>query len=123
MPGATASSATGTVASSPAAAAAWINLGAAQTGQAIAVDASSLNEAGNFRSGWFRLTNPGQSRSAASYLLRVDCAARTINSMAVKKFGPSGAETENRNFGPGGEGVTAIESGTVMEIAYLALCT
>jgi hypothetical protein len=107
----------------PATAAAWINLGAAQSGQAISVDASSLGETGSFRSGWFRLTNPGETKGSTSYLLRVDCAARTINSMAMRRYGPNGAPTASRDFGPNGEGATAIERGTVMEIAFLALCT
>ena len=102
----------------------WVNLGAAPTGQSIAVDASSLSEDGSYRSGWFRLTNPGAAaRSGSSYLLRVDCTARTINSMGVRKYGSNGAITEERDFGPNGEGAAAVESGTVMQIAYLALCT
>jgi hypothetical protein len=102
----------------------WVNLGAAPTGQAIAVDATSLREEGAYRSGWFRLTNPGASgRSATAYSLRVDCAARTINPMAIRKFGPTGAVTEERDYGPSGEGALKVEGGTVMEIAYLALCT
>lgn len=106
------------------AAATWVNLGAAATGQSIAVDASSLSEEGSYRSGWFRLTNPGAAgRSASSFRLQVDCAARTINSMAVRKYGSNGAITEERDFGPGGEGAAAVEAGTVMQIAYLALCT
>lgn len=104
-------------------AARWVNLGAAQSGQSIAVDASSLAEEGNFRSGWFRLTNPGETRSNAAYLLRVDCGAKTINSMAVRKPGASGGAIEEKSFGPNGEGAAAVESGTVMQIAYLALCT
>lgn len=105
------------------AATAWINLGAAPTGQTISVDASSLSGSGTMRSGWFRLANPGQGRGNVAYLLRVDCSARTINSMAIRKFDGAGAVTESRDFGPGGEGMAKIESGTVMEIAYLALCT
>ena len=104
-------------------AATWVNLGAAQSGQSIAVDASSLAEEGGYRSGWFRLTNPGEQRGNSSYLLRVDCSAKTINSMAVRKYGANGAVSEERSFGPGGEGAAAIENGTVMQIAYLALCT
>lgn len=104
-------------------AAAWVNLGAAQSGQSIAVDASSLAEDGAYRSGWFRLTNPGEQRGSSSYLLRVDCAAKTINSMAVRKYGANGAMAEERSFGPNGEGAARVEDGTVMQIAYLALCT
>jgi hypothetical protein len=112
------------VASAKPAAATWVNLGAAATGQSIAVDASSLSEEGSYRSGWFRLTDPGAAaRSASSYLLRVDCAARTINSMSVRKYDPAGTVAEQRDFGLNGEGAAAVESGTVMQIAYLALCT
>jgi hypothetical protein len=102
----------------------WVNLGAAPTGQSISVDASTLNEEGSYRSGWFRLTNPGATaRSASSYRLQVDCTAKTINSMAVRKYGANGAVTEERDFGPSGEGAAAVEAGTVMQIAYFALCT
>lgn len=101
----------------------WVNLGAAQSGQSIAVDASSLAEEGPYRSGWFRLTNPGEQRGNASYLLRVDCAAKTINSMAVRKQAANGAIAEEKSFGPAGEGAAPVENGTVMQIAYLALCT
>jgi len=106
-----------------ASAAAWINLGAAPTGQAISVDASSLSGSGDSRSGWFRLTNPDGGRGNTAYLLRVDCAARTINSMAIRKYDAAGAVTDSRDFGSAGEGAVPIESGTVMEIAYLAMCT
>jgi hypothetical protein len=102
----------------------WINLGAAPTGQMIAVDASSIEEVAPFRRAWFRLTNPGQQgKSSSSYLLRIDCAAKTINSMALRKHGAGGAVTEQRDYGANGEGALPIEGGTVMEIAYLALCT
>ena len=110
-------------AEAPAAAPAWVNLGAAPTGQSIAVDASSMAQGSSHRQAWFRITNPGEGRpSRTTYLLRIDCAARTINPMAVRKPGASGAE-EQRDYGPGGEGAMAVEGGTVMEIAYLALCT
>ena len=107
-----------------AAKATWISLGAAPTGQSIAVDASSLREEGAYRTGWFRLAKVGEtSRNANSYLLRVDCSARTINSMELRKHGPNGAVTEQRSFGPNGEGANPVEAGTVLEIAYLSLCS
>lgn len=105
-------------------AALWLNLGAAASGQTIAINAASLSEQGSTRKAWFRLTNPGQSGpSAGSYLLQVDCGTRTINAMATRRHGPDGAVLEERDFGPGGEGAAAVAGGTVMEIAYLALCT
>jgi hypothetical protein len=104
---------------------AWVNLGAAATGQAIAIDALSLDRATAPQpQAWFRVTNPGETRpSDTSYLLRIDCAARTINPMAIRKHDASGAVTEQRDYGPGGEGALAVEAGTVMEVAYRAICT
>jgi hypothetical protein len=102
----------------------WLNLGAAPTGQAISVNAASLVEEGSTRQAWFRLTDPGASGpSAGSYLLRVDCNARTINAMATRRHGPDGAVVSEHDFGPSGEGAAPVAGGTVMEIAYLALCT
>ena len=105
-------------------AALWLNLGAAPTGQAISINAASLREEGTTREAWFRLINPGQSGpSAGAYLLRVDCSARTINAMATRRHGPDGAVLGETDFRPNGEGAAPVAGGTVMEIAYLALCT
>lgn len=102
----------------------WLNLGAAPTGQAIAIDAASVTDSPSYRQAWFRITNPGDSGpTGASYLLRIDCSGRTINPMALRKYGQDGAVTEEKDYGSGGEGALKVEGGTVMEIAYLALCT
>jgi hypothetical protein len=104
---------------------AWVNLGAASTGQAIAVDALSLDRTtAPHPQAWFRVANPGQTGpSDSSYLLRIDCAGRTINPMAIRKHDAAGAVTEQRDYGAGGEGALPIEAGTVMEVAYRAICT
>lgn len=108
----------------PSATATWLNLGAAATGQMIAVDASSIDKQTAYNQAWFRLTNPGASGpSNASYLLRIDCTAKTINTMASRKHEPTGAVIERIDHGPAGAGTLPIETGTVMEIAYLAICT
>jgi hypothetical protein len=102
----------------------WLNLGAAPSGQAISINAASLREEGSTREAWFRLTDPGASGpSAGSYLLRVDCSARTINAMATRRHAPDGSIAEEHDLRPAGEGAAAVAGGTVMEIAYLALCT
>jgi hypothetical protein len=102
----------------------WLNLGSAPTGQSIAVDASSIRDEPGFREAWIRLTSPGQAEpDNRAFLLRVDCAMKTLNAMATRRYGPAGAIAEEENYGPTGQGVTQIEGGTVMEIAYLALCT
>jgi hypothetical protein len=102
----------------------WLNLGAALSGQSIAVNAASIVEEGTARQAWFRLTNPGETTASPNtYLLRVDCASRTLNSMAFRRHGPDGEVAEERDFRPDGEGVTPVAGGTVMEIAFLALCT
>jgi hypothetical protein len=62
-------------------------------------------------------------RNSNSYLLRVDCAAQTINSMELRKHGPSGEVTEQRSYGPEGEGAAPARDGTVLEIAFLSLCS
>ncbi len=106
-------------------AAAWVNLGAAATGQAIAVDATSVDRATAPQpQAWFRVTTPGAATPGnASYLLRIDCAARTINPMAIRKYDAAGKVAEERSYGPNGEGALAIEAGTVMEVAHRAMCT
>ncbi|HYJ30711.1 MAG TPA: hypothetical protein VEW25_10265 [Allosphingosinicella sp.] len=102
----------------------WLNLGAAPSGQSIAVNASSIAEQGRTREAWFRLTNPGATGpSGNSYLLRVDCDARSINSLAFRSHGSDGSIVDERDHRPAGEGIAPIVGGTVMEIAYLALCT
>lgn len=102
----------------------WLNLGAAPTGQSIAVNAASIVDEAGYRQAWFRLTNPGAGvPSENSYLLRIVCAARTINSMAFRRHAADGQVAEERDYRPNGEGATPIAGGTVMEIAYLALCT
>lgn len=102
----------------------WVNLGAAVTGQTIALDAGTISGEAPYRQAWFRLSSPGQAGpSDRSYLLRIDCSARTINSMAFRRYDPSGLVVDNRDYGATGEGAAPIEGGTVMEIAYLALCT
>jgi hypothetical protein len=114
--------ASGAPSGSSAAPVTWINLGSAPTGQSIAVDATSLRQEGAFRSGWFRLAKAGE-RNANSYLLRVDCAAQTINSMELRKHGANGEVTEQRSYGPAGEGAVPARDGTVLEIAFLSLCS
>jgi hypothetical protein len=103
--------------------AAWLNLGAAPTGQMIAVDASSVEKQAAYNQAWFRLTNPGAAPGETSYLLRIDCAARTITTMALQKMSADGRISDRRDYGAAGEGPHPVENGTVMEIAHLALCT
>ncbi|HEX8527007.1 hypothetical protein [Allosphingosinicella sp.] len=102
----------------------WLNLGAAPSGQSIAVNAASIEEEGTTRQAWFRLTNPGEDGpSSNSYLLRIDCTARSLNSLAFRRHGHDGEVIEERDYRPAGEGAGPIAGGTVMEIAFLALCT
>ena len=103
---------------------AWLNLGAAPTGQSIAVDAATLEQNGTIRKAWFRLTNPNEATpTGVSYLLNIDCAARTIEALAHRAQDSAGAVTDYREYARDAEGPLPIEGGTVMEIAYLALCT
>lgn len=101
----------------------WLNLGVAATGQAIAVDATSVSTGPDSRQGWFRLSNPGEATAGdIGYLLRVDCAGQSITALGGRKYSPAGTLVEQRDY-PQPEGPLAIEAGTVMEIAFRALCT
>lgn len=102
----------------------WLNLGAATTGQSIAVDASSLSQEGAIRTAWFRLSNPaGAAATGITYLLKIDCSHRTISPQADRRQNPEGQIVESREYGPDEQGPMPIEGGTVMEIAFLSLCT
>ncbi|HEX8668761.1 MAG TPA: hypothetical protein VF727_10370 [Allosphingosinicella sp.] len=100
----------------------WVNLGAASTGQGIAVDATSVTRGPSWRQAWFRLLNYDQSGVGdVGYQLRIDCAAKTITAHAGRKYAPGGALTEERQYDKP-EGPMPIEKGTVIEVAYHALC-
>jgi hypothetical protein len=100
----------------------WVNLGAAATGQGIAVDATSVTRGPSWRQAWFRLLNSDQSSVGdIGYLLRIDCPARTITAHAGRKYAPGGALTEQKEYEKP-EGPMGIEKGTVIEVAYHALC-
>jgi hypothetical protein len=101
----------------------WVNLGTAPTGQAIAVDASSLANGPSWREAWFRLTNPGPVGGGdIAYLLRIDCATKSIIALGGRKYSPAGAMIEQKDY-PKPEGPMAIETGTVMELAFRGVCT
>jgi hypothetical protein len=100
----------------------WVNLGAAQTGQGIAVDAASVTRGEGWRQAWFRLLNSDQSNVGdIGYLLRIDCAAKAITASAGRKYAPGGALVEQKEYDKP-EGPMGIETGTVMEVAFHALC-
>lgn len=101
----------------------WVNLGTAPTGQAISVDASSLANGPSGRQAWFRLTNPGQSGAGdIAYLLRIDCAAKSITALGGRKYSPAGAMLEQKDY-PAPEGPLPVETGTVMELAFRGVCS
>jgi hypothetical protein len=99
----------------------WLSLGAAPSGQAIAIDASTLVREGDLRTAWFRLADPGTpGPSDNAYLLRIDCAARTINPKARERRSAEGVVSEHVDYP---DNPLPVEGGTVMEIAFLSLCT
>lgn len=107
----------------PGRAALWVNLGTAPTGQAISVDASSLADGPSWRQAWFRLTNPGQAGAGdIAYLLRIDCAAKSITALGGRKYSPAGAMIEQKDY-PAPEGPLPVETGTVMELAFRGVCS
>jgi len=113
---------------SPAAAAAapslWLNLGAAAAGQSIAIDPASIQQEGTTRTAWFRMSDPGTGApSNNSYRVRIDCSAKTVQPLAIRQHDASGAMTSRRDYTPEESKAAPAEDGTVLEIAYLSLCT
>jgi hypothetical protein len=103
-----------------AAAPTWLNLGAAGSGQTIAVNAATIVQQGDRRTAWFRLTDPGAAASPDTFLLDVDCTHRTINAKARERRDATGALAQHVDYP---DNPLAVEGGTVMEIAWLSLCT
>jgi len=101
----------------------WVDLGAAETGQRIAVDISTVAGTAERREGWFRLSNPGEAApSADAYRLRVDCPGRTITPTAARKYGADGKVIQQEDYTAAWQAPLPIEPGTVMEIAWKRLC-
>ena len=101
----------------------WIDLGAAETGQRIAVDISTVMINAEKREGWFRLANPGETApSADAYRLRVDCPGRTITPTAARKYDADGKVAQQEDYTAAWQQPLPIEAGTVMEIAWKRLC-
>ena len=102
----------------------WLNLGAAPSGQSIAVDGASLEQEENARTAWFRMIDPPPGgTSVHAYRLRIDCSTRMIRPLAHRLYDASGAIVEERNYDEAEQLASAVEGGTVTEIAYLSLCT
>lgn len=101
----------------------WIDLGAASTGQRIAIDITSVVMTAERREGWFRLSNPGETApSLDGYRLKVDCPGRTITPTAARKYEPDGKVAQQEDYTSAWQQPLAIEAGTVMEIAWKRLC-
>jgi hypothetical protein len=101
----------------------WLNLGAGIDKRAISIDASTLQGEMPVRSAWFRIIAPGATATVNSYLLQIDCTAKTVNPLASRKHDAKGAVTEEVQHGANGAGANPIQGGSVIEIAYLSLCT
>jgi hypothetical protein len=101
----------------------WIDLGAADTGQRIAIDITSVVMTADKREGWFRLSNPGEAApSLDAYRLRVDCPGRTITPTAARKYDSEGKIAQHEDYTAAWQQPLALEAGTVMEIAWKRLC-
>lgn len=102
----------------------WLNLGAAPSGQAIAVDGATLEQDENARIAWFRMIDPPPAGpSPNAYRLRIDCGTRIIRPLALRRYDAAGAIVEERTYSEAEGLPSPVEGGTVTEIAYLSLCT
>lgn len=107
-----------------AAAATWLNLGSAESGQSIGIDARSIEQAGATRIAWFRMTDPDSGAATNNaYRLKIDCEARTIQPLALRQTDASGAELSFRQYTAAEAVAGPAEAGTVLEIAFLSMCT
>ncbi len=108
----------------PAATATWLNLGSAESGQSIGIDARSIEQEGTTRIAWFRMTDPDSGAATNNmYRLRIDCQARTIQPLALRQTDAAGAEISFRQYTPAEAVAGPAEAGTVLEIAFLSMCT
>lgn len=106
------------------AAATWLNLGSAESGQSIGIDARSIEQEGSIRTAWFRMSDPDSGVATNNmYRLRIDCQARTIQPLALRQTDAAGAETSFRQYSPAEAVAGPAEAGTVLEIAFLSMCT
>jgi hypothetical protein len=102
----------------------WLNLGAAPSGQSIAVDGASLEQEESARTAWFRMIDPPPGgTSVHAYRLRIDCSNRMIRPLAHRLYDATGTIVEERAYDEAEQLTSAVESGTVTEIAFLSLCT
>ena len=102
----------------------WLNLGAAPSGQSIAVDGATLEQDEEARIAWFRMIDPPpEGTSLHAYRLRIDCRTRIIRPLAHRLYDAAGAIVEERDYTDAEELPSPVEGGTVTEIAYLSLCT
>lgn len=102
----------------------WLNLGAAPSGQSIAVDGASLEQEETTRTAWFRMIDPPPGgASLHAYRLRIDCGTRSIRPLAHRLYNADGAVVEEREYSVPEQLPSAVEGGTVTEIAFLSLCT
>lgn len=108
----------------PAATATWLNLGSAESGQSIGIDARSIEQEGATRIAWFRMTDPDSGAATNNmYRLKIDCQARTIQPLALRQTDAAGAETSFRLYTEAEAVAGPAEAGTVLEIAFLSMCT
>ncbi|HYD13031.1 MAG TPA: hypothetical protein VEC11_09300 [Allosphingosinicella sp.] len=102
----------------------WLNLGAAPSGQSIAVDGASLEQEESARVAWFRMIDPPPAgTSLHAYRLRIDCRTRIIRPLAHRLYDSTGAVVEERDYSEPEQLPSPVEGGTVTEIAFLSLCT
>ena len=108
----------------PAATASWLNLGSAESGQSIGIDARSIEQEGTTRIAWFRMTDPDSGAATNNmYRLKIDCQARTIQPLALRQTDAAGTEISFRQYTPAEAVAGPAEAGTVLEIAFLSMCT
>jgi hypothetical protein len=70
------------------------------------------------------MTDPESGAATGNnYRLRIDCQAKTVQPLALRQTDAAGAQISLREYTPEEAKAGPAESGTVLEIAFLSLCT
>jgi hypothetical protein len=70
------------------------------------------------------MTDPDSGATTNNmYRLRIDCQARTIQPLALRQTDATGAEISFRQYTPAEAVAGPAEAGTVLEIAFISMCT
>jgi hypothetical protein len=70
------------------------------------------------------MTDPASGAASGNqYRLRIDCEGKTVQPLALRQTNETGAQVSLREYTPEEAKAGPAESGTVLEIAFISMCT